>query len=123
MVLSDAELKILTDGINSAHNVSSYGYEVAVKGTMIDGISIVIVAMLSLLVTIYTIKKINQWIKVQHEFSKEGAICWGILFSLVVYLLCNGIFYLILHDAFMYIFAPEYVVLTKIMAGATAAIT
>jgi len=123
MVLSDAELKVLTDGINSAHNVSSYGYEVAVKGTMIDGISVIVVSLLSLFITIYAAKKVNQWISVQHEFSKEGAICWSLVFLLVTYVLSYLIVYLIFHDALMYIFAPEYVVVTKIMAGAAAAIT
>ena len=123
MVLSDAELKVLTDGINSAHNVSSYGYEVAVKGTIVDGLSILAISIFSLIITIYTIKKISNWSLVQHEFTKEGAICWDILFSLCVYLISYGIFYEVFHDALMYIFAPEYVVVTKIMAGATAAIT
>ena len=123
MVLSDAELKILADGINSAHNVSSYGYEVAVKGTMIEGISIIVISLLSLFITIYTAKKVNQWISVQHELSKEGAICWSLAFLLGIYVISYVIFYLVFHDALTYIFAPEYVVVTKIMAGATSVIT
>ena len=123
MVLNEAETQILKSIVTSAHNASNYGYEVAVKGTIVDGASTILVSILALLITIYAIKIYRNWIPKQKELSTEAAYIWGVMYALVIYLASNFIFSMIFHDALMYIFAPEYVVVTKIMAGAAAVVT
>ena len=120
MVLSQTEIELAQQMMNSVHNVSSQGYEIAVRGTVISGLSDLVMVLLGIIVTIIFIKQYLKWIPNQDDLSESGAFCWGVVFSLAVFLVSAIGFNVIFHGILMSVFAPEYVVITKVLESAAS---
>jgi len=113
-VLSGQELDIFKGMVANAQNVSMYSYEVAVKGTVIDGIATLICGLISVIITVYCGYRFLKWAKRQNDGSEFLAII-GIIVVLMVSIFVT---YIVIHDPFMQIFAPEYSVIKQLMKAA-----
>ena len=120
MVLSPEEVTLLHGMVQTATNVTTYGYEVAVKGTVVDGIACLVCGIITILACIYVAKKSCKWAKEEEERTRDGFAYFMAFLAVVVVLIVVGAMCSIaIHDPFMKIFAPEYVVVNQILAAAT----
>ena len=120
MVLSTEEMNVLHGLINTAGNVSTYSYEVAVKGTVIEGAASLLISIIAIVATVIIAKKMFGWAKEQHDDGAYAIVGFGIIVTLIV---AYGISFLLLHGPIMSIGAPEYVVIDKILSAAANAAT
>lgn len=122
MVLSPEELNVLHGMMSAAGNVTSY--DVAVRGTVISGVSDLICSGIALIVAAIFLYRFVNWIRSSTEADGEdkafGYIV-GIMLSLVAMALVAGALDITIGSALMKIYAPEYIVINKIMEAATAA--
>lgn len=115
MVLTSEELGIANGIMHSIQNTSTYGYEVAVKGTVVDGIASLICGIIVLAIGIYATKKMYAWAK-EKDSESDGfsyvVAFFGVIATLIVASLTISC---IIHDPFMKIFAPEYTVIKQVL--------
>jgi hypothetical protein len=120
MTLTSEEMSVLHGLINAAGNVSTYGYEVAVKGTVIEGAASLLISIIAVVATILVARKLLGWARSEgdHEaYLWSGA---GIILTLILAYIAT---YLLLYNPIMSIGAPEYVVIDKILSAAANAAT
>ena len=120
MVLSSEEMSVLHGLINAAGNVSTYSYEVAVKGTVVEGLASLSISILTVIITVIIGKYMMTWAKNQHDDGAYAFAGFGVLITLV---LTYGGLFLLLHGPIMSIGAPEYFVINKILSAAANAAT
>jgi hypothetical protein len=127
MVLSSEELSLLHGLINGIQNTTTYGYEVAVKGTIVDGIATFVTGLITIIATIYVAKKMYTWAEIADKerptydkgFPYALAVV-GVIAALLVFAIASGS---VIYDPFMKIFAPEYIVIKQVLAAAASAAT
>lgn len=118
MVLSSEEISILNGLIESTHNVSTYSYEIAVKGTVVSGIASVVCSLIALIITFVAARKLWTWAKNERDGEAVGIavfVSFGVLVGSIITM------YLMFYDPFMSIFAPEYTVIKMILQAAAGA--
>lgn len=119
-MLTGEELDVLRGIASGMQNASTYGYELAVKGTVIDGVASLICGIITVISVIYIGKKLLAWAKTENKSSYNDGFSYvlagfGIVISLIVIsLVVNSVAY----EPFMKIFAPEYTVVKQILAAA-----
>lgn len=122
MVLSGSELELVNGIVRGAQNVSTYGYEVMIKGTIVDGIASLICGIFTTIFTLLIAKKLYIWAKKDEEsrpsydkgFSYALAAV-GVIVTLIALAMISSS---VIYDPFMKIFAPEYIVVNKILEAA-----
>ncbi len=121
-VLSNEELNLLHGLVSGIQNTSTYGYEVAVKGTVIDGIATLVCGLTVIISTIYIGKKLLKWAKEADDkrptYDKGFPYAMAAVGIIVTVLVLAISASYVIHDPFMQIFAPEYVVVKQILAAA-----
>jgi len=120
-MLNPQELELLNGLLNGAQNASLYSYEVAVRGTAMDGAASLACNALSLVITLIAVKYLWQWLWKEGENDGDFAIIAifiGIIGSFFAYAIIASIVWSTLHDPMLAILAPEYVVINKILAAA-----
>ena len=120
MVLSSEEVSILNGLIESTHNVSTYSYEVAVKGTVISGVATLVCVVIATIITWYFAAKMLKWAR---KDSDDEAMFWALVSIIVCFVLTTIAINLVCYDPFMSIFAPEYVVIKMILQAASGVAT
>ena len=120
MVLSSEEISILNGLIESTHNVSTYSYEIAVKGTMISGVATLVCVVIASIITWYFAVKMLNWARNEHD---DEAKFWALVSIVVCFVVANIAINLVCYDPFMSIFAPEYVVIKMILQAASGVVT
>lgn len=124
MVLNSEELSLLHGLVNGIQNTTTYGYEVAVKGTVVDGIACLVCGLITIIVGIYVAKKCCKWAKEEEERTCDGfAYFMAFLAVVVVLVVVGAVCSITIHDPFMKIFAPEYTVIKQILEAAASTAT
>jgi len=102
-------------------NVTSYSYEIAVKGTVVDGIAGMIAMLFGIIMAVITAKYCWKWYKnYRPDISgtgKEGAAIWSIIAVVLMGLSSAFVFDILFHQYLMCIMAPEYMVIGKVLSG------
>lgn len=119
MVLTSEELGIAQGIMHSIQNTSTYGYEVSVKGTVVDGIACLICGLITIIASYVVVKKLYEWAKKENEIKPKWdkgfpylVALFGIMVAIIaIAIICNTTIY----DPFMKIFAPEYTVIKQIL--------
>ena len=107
--------------INGTQNVTAYSYEVAVKGTVADGAAGMVSMLFGAAVAAITAYYCWNWCKntdpVRRDISKEAGYIWSFILVAIMFVLSFLLFDGMFHNYLMCIFAPEYVVISKVLAG------
>ena len=107
--------------VNGTKNVTSYSYEIAVKGTVVDGIAGMIAMLFGIIMAVIVAKYCWKWYKnYQPDGSgpgKEGAAIWSIIAVVFMGLSSAYVFDMLFHQYLICIMAPEYVVIGKVISG------
>lgn len=107
--------------INGTQNVTAYSYEVAVKGTVADGAAGMVSMLFGAAVAAITAYYCWNWCKntdpVKREISKESGYLWSFVLIVAMFAISTMVFDWMFHGYLMCIFAPEYVVISKVLAG------
>ena len=119
MVLSPEEVTLLHGMVQTATNVTTYGYEVAIKGTMVNGIASLISLILVLISTTIVGSRMVNWARKVVSEGEDESIYIGIFFGILIVLVIFSVVAASLQDSLIAIFAPEYVVVKQILAAAT----
>jgi hypothetical protein len=123
MVMSPEELTILHSIAQTVTNTTSYGYEIAIKGTVIDGIANIVCGLILIAVGLYSAKKIVIWAKREEDNSDGISYVLAFLGIVVIFAITSLILTTWIHDPLMQIFAPEYVVVKEILKAAASVAT
>ena len=124
MVLSPEELNVLHGMMSAAGNVTSYGYDVAVRGTVISGISDLICSGIALIVAVAFLYRFVNWVRTSEGVDGEDkavAYVMGVVLAFVIFGVVAIMVDCTIGSALMKIYAPEYIVINKIMEAATTA--
>jgi len=107
--------------VNGTKNVTSYSYEIAVKGTVVDGIAGMIAMLFGIIMAVITAKYCWKWYKNYQPdrsgMGREGAAIWSIIAVIFMGLSSAFVFDILFHQYLMCIMAPEYVVIDKVLSG------
>lgn len=121
--LSPDELSLLHGMVQAATNVTTYGYEVAVKGTVVNGIASLISMIITVIATYAVGRRFVNWANSEYKEHDEafsyviaamGTICCLLVFAFIASCI---------QDSIISIFAPEYVVIKQILATAASTAT
>lgn len=115
MTLSPEELTILHSIAQTVTNTTTYGYDIAVEGTIYNGVANLIGLSFVLAATYISAVKLNNWNKsngMQLDIIIGGVIIF-LLFCAYVLIA------IILEDSIIAICAPEYVVVKGILSSIT----
>jgi hypothetical protein len=122
MVLSQPEMEMLNHMLQGAQNVSVYSYEVAVKGTVIDGAATLLCTAIALIITIISGVFLLKAIKREGEKDIDSfapLFVIGIIALFVTYIIVHAAIWIGFHDALMNVYAPEYMVIKHILDAAS----
>ena len=119
MVLSPEEVTLLHGMVQTATNVTTYGYEVAIQGTVVNGIASLISLAVTLIASAVVGSKIVNWARNAVRSGEDEFIWVFAFFGILVMLLIFAVIASCLQDSIIAIFAPEYVVVKQILASAT----
>lgn len=120
MVLSPEEVTLLHGMVQTATNVTTYGYEVAIKGTMVNGIASLISLVLVLISTTIVGSRMINWARKEVSEGEDETIMYVFaFFAIFTVLLLFSLIAGVIQDSIISIFAPEYVVVKQILAVAT----
>jgi hypothetical protein len=124
MVLSDKEIAILQSVADGVKNTTGYGYQVAVHGTVVEGIVGLVCTVIALIVTIYGASKAFKWarsIKPQeYDDLRPGAYACTAMFTIILFIVTSVAAWIGLHDPLMNMLAPEYQVVNHIISVAAS---
>ncbi len=123
MTLGPEELAILHSISQTVTNTTSYGYEIAIKGTVIDGIANIVCGLILMIVGVYSAKKMLMWAKREEDASDSLSYVIAFIGIVVIFIASSLILTTWLHDPLMQIFAPEYVVVKEILKAAASVAT
>lgn len=114
--LSPDELTLLHGMSQAATNVTTYGYEIAVKGTVITGIANLISIIITIIATYVIGCRFINWANNEYKIHDDGFVYVIAVLGIVVCLLIFGLISSCIQDSIISIFAPEYVVIKQILA-------
>lgn len=119
MVLSPEEVTLLHGMVQTATNVTTYGYEVAIKCTVVNGIASLISLIVVLIASAIVGSKMVNWARNAVKSGENETIWILVFFAMLVIFLIFAVIAGFLQDSIIAIFAPEYVVVKQILASAT----
>ena len=125
ITLSTQELQIVQNIVAGVHNTTTYGYDVLVRGTMLDGIVTLTFGVMSLIVALVCAKMLSHGLMEGGESLNDKAWTYAIAFVMAAFAgLCTmGILEILFGNAIMSTCAPEYIVITKILSGCISVAT
>lgn len=124
-MLSGSELEIVKSVIYGMQNVSTYGYAVVVKGTVVSGAVSLLCALLPIIVTIYLANQLYKWAVIENSKTYDKGVPYVIaaIVTVMIFVILYAIVAVVIYDPCMNMLAPEYVVVNKITEAALNAAT
>ena len=115
--MNQDELELARSTMETLQSMAGNGYEILVRGTVIENVLTMVVIAIWMITTVcvikYTYKKLN--VK-----EKDGDTFIGWIYAMVMFGVLSGILIALTRECVIGIFMPDYVVINKVI---TAAVT